>query len=744
MIDNNDVPFDNNEVHVIQNTLIKSTNSLINQTGNAFLPILDRVLPTCSKDTFSKYGLFWVVNTVKVLENIHISMKDLTLACKVLGVLVEYCKEIPELHKQISMQYVKQLINSLNGLQLDAKRGAVYYLLAVLLYHYPEVCEKFQEQIKKMILLQVDSKQENLVNASARCYILLSKATERSFKPQPSKAMYNATMYNEALLCNNLHAIIDELFSGSIEMENVDIWDQLELPSISTTDTIQYYYDQKQRFKNLCIYLSSMLSGYEAKNSVLPHDILRVLCRGLAITPLSLKNKTAFKEQMLYIILPKLHICLLKVLDAFITGFAQELIPYGATILQLFQQTLRWTNTIFENQTTFSDNKPFKNVRICVYKCLCSWLTNTGSLSGIETFGNDCFSCILKDITPERDCMLLMQQKMQHMSKRAVKRFKHSQYENSTILNNKDNSRNNRHLDADLCREALITLQNILFSGSVLLKQTFYKNVQNIVICLLYDLYLNSTEHNFYKNHNLCRLELFRVLKALQMNPHVTLAFPVQFYLEISHMAAYDIDLSIVQEAKLTSAELEKIVHPIAPTLQLPRQNPDNNVVFEEIEETVTTGSDKRNRAEKELLENVDAVPLHKRQKITPTQCEIIENKNDTEEDNRIDINKSQVDAEINKEIEEKRTENAPQEQDKVQNEKESDLAAFFNTQNEKQHKRLEDSLCTDKENNKTEKSNEISEQVEKSQSDTNGWETLDDDVIESLKLFHNEVQSDD
>lgn len=56
------------------------------------------------------------------------------------------------------------------------------------------------------------------------------------------------------------------------------------------------------------------------------------------------------------------------------------------------------------------------------------------------------------------------------------------------------------------------------------------------------------------------------------MNPHVALAFPIQYCLEISHMAAYDIDLSIVQEAKLTLAELEKIIHPTAPTLQLPRQ----------------------------------------------------------------------------------------------------------------------------------------------------------------------------
>ncbi|XP_039307699.1 uncharacterized protein LOC105194769 isoform X2 [Solenopsis invicta] len=68
-------------------------------------------------------------------------------------------------------------------------------------------------------------------------------------------------------------------------------------------------------------------------------------------------------------------------------------------------------------------------------------------------------------------------------------------------------------LDTDLCRQALIVLQNILFN--VLLKQTFYKNVQNIVVPLLYNLYLCSTKQNFYEDHKVFRLELFKVLMAL-------------------------------------------------------------------------------------------------------------------------------------------------------------------------------------------------------------------------------------
>ncbi|XP_070148969.1 proline-, glutamic acid- and leucine-rich protein 1 [Polyergus mexicanus] len=641
-LDNDDLPFDSQEIETVQQTIIKNINSHLNKTRYDGLLMLDRILPTCSKDVLSKYGLFWITNATKVVENVHSSTQDLTLACKVLGFLIELCKNIPELHKQISTRNVKQIINILSALQIDAKCGAVYYLIAVLLYHYPEVCERFQGLIQKMILLQIDSTDDNLVNASAKCYVLLSKATERSFKSSEPTFIYTRLIYNEMLLCNSLHVIMNKLFYQLLELESIDIQNQLELPYI--TDNIHNYNKQKQRFSNLCIYLSSMLRGYEARNIVLPQNILKVLHRGLTITPLNLKNKTSPNERMLYIILPKLHISLLTVFDALINGFAQELIPFGTKILELFQGILQWTSIDLENQITFSNSKPFKSVKIQAYKCLCSWLMNTSSLSGIETIANECISSILKDIIPERDRILLtMHQKTQQLSKRAIKRFKQSQYENSTVMNNGKDSIKSGRLDPDLCREALITLQNIFSSGTILLKEMLYKNVLNTVIPLLYNFYLNSSEQSFYKDNNKCRLELFKVLKALQMNPHITLAFPIQYCLEISHMAAHDIDVNIVQEATLALAELEKIIHPAAPTLQLPRQEKsDNEFVSEsQAEEIATTNkSDKRSRTEEELSQNVDAtLSASKRPKIISSKCvEIIQNRNGIE---LIEVNNS-------------------------------------------------------------------------------------------------------
>lgn len=52
---------------------------------------------------------------------------------------------------------------------------------------------------------------------------------------------------------------MDVLFSSLIELENVNVWDKLELPNITEENIIQYFFKQKQRFLNLCSYLSCML-----------------------------------------------------------------------------------------------------------------------------------------------------------------------------------------------------------------------------------------------------------------------------------------------------------------------------------------------------------------------------------------------------------------------------------------------------------------------------------------------------
>lgn len=93
-----------------------------------------------------------------------------------------------------------------------------------------------------------------------------------------------------------------------------------------------------------------------------------------------------------------------------------------------------------------------------------------------------------------------------------------------------------------------------------------------MIVPLLYDYYLGKCEENFYETDSACRYHLLRVLKGIQLNPHPSTPPPTQYSIEIFSMALRDTDSRIVQEAKLANAELEKIAHPSAASLEIPTQ----------------------------------------------------------------------------------------------------------------------------------------------------------------------------
>ena len=124
---------------------------------------------------------------------------------------------------------------------------------------------------------------------------------------------------------------------------------------------------------------------------------------------------------------------------------------------------------------------------------------------------------------------------------------------------------------------------------------------------MLNDLYLGASESNVYKANADCRLQLLNTLKALQLNSHPLTPPPTQFSIEMFNMALRDQDVRISQEAKSGLTELEKIVHPSAPTLDFPIQPRDKDEDDQDKETnqlTNTTGISQQ-RSMNELLDSI-------------------------------------------------------------------------------------------------------------------------------------------
>lgn len=538
------------------NNELKKKSSCVNG-----LKIIHYILPRISDENLLKYGLLWITKSIQILGSIESNISDLTFTCQTLADLVVLCKSKPELHKQISMQNVKQILVILNNLSEKERCGGVYYLIAVLLFHYAEVCERHQETIMKMILPQIDSKEVNLATAGANCFALITKALERSFKPPTKFVNHTNWVYNQVLLCNSLHLIINQLFSDVSEFIFIDKMDfedyeLLDLPKISEDNILEYYNGLERRFVNLNIYLSTMLRGCGEKNSVSPTDILHLLCKGLAITPINLKSQASVKTILLSM-LPRLHVSLLTTTCAFIQGFKQELIPFSDSIFKLVQQTLEWTEKMATDPSIFNQDESFKSVRLFAYKTLNAWLTYTGSVTVIETFTNCFLPLIIKDIKGG-------------LSTSDLTASVQNQHENNVSFQTFNRGLNAMQINTDVCEEALLSLQNILLTANCWLNSSSYELIKNQIVCALQDLYLDSSLCKVLKLKANFRLQLLKTMEVMQMNFHPLIPPPTQFSAEIFNMALMDTDINIIQEAKFGVSKLEKIIHPGAPTLNLP------------------------------------------------------------------------------------------------------------------------------------------------------------------------------
>lgn len=129
-----------------------------------------------------------------------------------------------------------------------------------------------------------------MVLSGARCHLLLSNATERSFKSTKSTSGH---LHSQTLICNSLHEIMSELFVGLVELDAVETTDKLDIPKISENDVVKRYSDLERRFLNLCLFLREMLDNSAREhNTTCPKAIFKLLCRGLAVTPMVSYSRT--------------------------------------------------------------------------------------------------------------------------------------------------------------------------------------------------------------------------------------------------------------------------------------------------------------------------------------------------------------------------------------------------------------------------------------------------------------------
>lgn len=126
--------------------IVANINTKLEKAGTRIqgLEDLSKDVSKVSKESLTKNFTHWMATVTQVLSKAQANPNDLVIVCKATGSLVEACKKVPELDKQVSITSVKQLVGILVEQYSQEKSGATLYLAIMLLYHYPESCARFQ------------------------------------------------------------------------------------------------------------------------------------------------------------------------------------------------------------------------------------------------------------------------------------------------------------------------------------------------------------------------------------------------------------------------------------------------------------------------------------------------------------------------------------------------------------------------------------------------------------------------
>jgi hypothetical protein len=317
------------------------------------------------------------------------------------------------------------------------------------------------------------------------------------------------------------------------------------------------------RFINVSKFLQALLiSEFPVEKTVLPDEILGVICRGLAVNSQTMGKNVSPDLVMVGAMLPQIHIALLKVLDCLIMCCECNLLPYAPVVCKLVLQTLKWTST---KKWAYGIEKPYGQLRIAAYNTLTLWLRTSKCGSCVELISEQLVPVVMQDIWFEKEAVTL---NVHSTSSKKQQKGDQNTSEQQGVWNSRKYIPDKK-ANSKTCRAALQVLQCLLHSAATFIKPAVHMLLQETTVGLIFDIQRASRAHDFpvpYAEAS-CRLELYRLLHTLVLEPHATWPPPTQFAFHMLSEGRSDPSLEVSHFCTAALIAVEKLVHPASGTL---------------------------------------------------------------------------------------------------------------------------------------------------------------------------------
>uniref|UniRef100_A0A023FB68 Pre-rRNA-processing protein RIX1 N-terminal domain-containing protein n=1 Tax=Triatoma infestans TaxID=30076 RepID=A0A023FB68_TRIIF len=571
--------------------VVSLVNSLLNVSADyeKGVLIMKVLLPQCKSDLVERNLLQWLQQCFKGLQ----SHSYLVTPYVLLRELLIYSKDYPDIRKQTALNIVSKILEHYFK---DTRQLATELLLPFLqcleqiLLHYGKACGHWKNKIEQFLLQHLECPPA-VVNACARCFLKISGIGPIT----PDMEVIKEQWYGkQKFLISALHTLLDRLYNHINEIQGIyekyiDRSDSSGFPEISETFSLKNAQRLTVQYTSLAEFLRIMLLGmFPVTKRIYSDAILSVICRGLSVTCTTLEANVTNDSIILSTQIPAIHCACLNILDSLILSCRRSLLPQAELICKLCSQTLKWTKVNF---CEFGQCKPYSLLRVKAYNCLNTWLTISRVGSYVQHYINDIIPSVLSDIHNDKPTIILNVSAKRLKGKVGKKqRKKQKEVQN---LENKLATTINPLANKEVCAAALNFLSSLLESSFFLISHNIHKQLQEQIVSelLMAQTALNlSLDLPIPYTDEACRLALYTALLALCNNHHPKFPAPCNYAVPIFTNGLNDNSLLVSRFCSQAVANIDKMLHPIGPTLSCALELSNEVSTSRNVLPTTTTG----------------------------------------------------------------------------------------------------------------------------------------------------------